>query len=225
MEETYYKLDLGHRTIKFRKWKVKDRKQLKKVIDKPDEILKVMVLDCLEDPNTDLSPEEFEYIFIKIREASISDNFNFGFNCSCGATTMENKENYKISDVIKFTFSEYKDIVIKDKDISIKLGPVRNKKFYNDEVMNPQNADLTETIDLVLHVSEFNNKQDFTYNDLLNYFLDMDADLYDKIFDEYSKYKFSLINTKDINCKRCKKTFKFAFDEIPEFFPETWFKR
>lgn len=226
MQETaYYEIDLGHKKVKFRKWKVRDRKNLKKVLDNPEEILQIMVMNCLEDPNIALSPEELEYLFIKIREKSISESFEFGFKCTCDADKKLNTDTYNISDIIKFTFKPFEEISVKD--MKIKFGPVKNIKFYNSKITDSENADISDMIDMILHIESINESVNFTFDTLLEKFLDMDSDDFDEIYEKYSEFKFTIQNKFNITCKnpKCNKEHTFIFDEIPDFFPMTWIKR
>lgn len=221
MENIYKELDLGHKIVKFRKWKVKDRKALRQVVqENPNDIIKVMVLDCLEDSSVALSPDELQYIFIKIREESISDNFNFSFNCGCGN---KNKENIKISDVTNFTFSPFKEISIKD--LKVNFCTVKNAKFYNDKILDKSNAENIDIVDLILHIDSINDNIDKTFDEMMDFFMELDSDVFDELMQEYNKMNFKIDNSKKLSCKQCQKEYTFIFDEIPDFFPKDWITR
>ena len=65
-----YELELQGRKIKFRTWKLKDKERLLKAKTNYEK-KKVLVYDCLENPDTPLDYIEYEYVLFNIRNASL----------------------------------------------------------------------------------------------------------------------------------------------------------
>ena len=78
------KVYLGNREIEFRKWKVKDKFAV--INAKTDHQLKqALVYNCLKDKSICLDKNEFEYMLLQIRQASMSQKYKLEIECSeCG---------------------------------------------------------------------------------------------------------------------------------------------
>lgn len=222
-----FDINLGNRTIQARKWKAKDRREFKKLFSESEntdynQMMNILIRGCISDSDTALSADEMEYVFIKIREQSISDEFDFEYTCKCGNT---NKHNLKISDVTNFTFSEYKNIKVGD--LEFEMGDVANSVIYNQKMQDKQYEDIIELVDFAFHVKTINKSVDFTLDSLIEKLDDMDTDKLDIILDEYDKQRFMLNREKEFECtaEKCKIKQRFEFDEIPGFFPESWLSR
>lgn len=230
----FKEIDLGHKKVKVRKWKVKDRNKFKEIMrtvtnknklessstsSLTKDLIRALVVGCLEEP-IDLSPEELEYLFIKIREISISDEFNLKYTCAECKT--KNDHTLKIEDTISFTFSEYVDIT--SDNITVKMGKVLNSDFYNNKLYDEKYIDIFDIVDFCLHIHEFNSRKDFTLDSLIEEIAELDTNTLDNLLEQYDKIKFSIVREKEIKCQneKCKKTYNFVFDEIPGFFPKTW---
>ena len=69
-QEFPYELELQGRKIKFRTWKLKDKERLLKAKTNYEK-KKVLVYDCLENPDTPLDYIEYEYVLFNIRNTSL----------------------------------------------------------------------------------------------------------------------------------------------------------
>ncbi len=117
----------------------------------------------------------------------------------------------KIGDVISFTYSPWKDI----KNISVQDVP--NVKLYNSDKEADDIKELayrTKSIDGNI----------MSFDDVVEYYEDMDIDELDEILEEFDKMMFMVQNEKTFTCESCKDEKTFEFDEIPSFFPESWTK-
>lgn len=217
VQTQYYDIQLGNKTVQVRKWKGKDRNDFKEVISKGDNIskgvIRTLVTNCLKVPVA-LSPNEIEYLFIKIRELSISDTFKITYICE--KCKEKQTQELKINDVITYTKEGFKTVNVGD--IKIEFSEPSNIEFYNKEVIK---APLNE---LALHIKSINDSFDFTYIELKEYLEDLDVSTLDKIVEEFIKQKFNIHKVYELQClnQKCNFKEKYFFDEIPDFFPPNW---
>ncbi len=211
--QKYFEIDLGHKKVNARKWKAKDRKLFKDAIQKEKDIdeslTKYLVMNCLEDNNVDLSDEEIQYIILQIRKHSISDSFKFEWTCDCG---YKNSEIIKIDDIQKTHFKEYTS------SGCVEFQDVKNAKMYNSD----KNRD--EISELAYRTKSINSDMSMSFSEVKDYFEDMDIDELDKILDDLYSMMFTVSSKKKLTCKECSKKQEFEFDEIPSFFPESWYR-
>jgi len=213
-QPVYTPVDLGHRIINIRKWKGKDRKNFKKAIQNEENtekaIIDSLVLNCIEGTHA-FSPAEIQYLFVKIREISISDTVNFEYTCK--ACKKENKEVLKISDIQRMNFKPWGEVN------GVKFGNIVNSKFYNE---NKDEEDDCKT--LAFYTESINGEIDKTFDEVVEYFEEMDIDKFDEIYEEFLKESFTLDTELKLICKKCGNEQVYEFDEIPGFFPDSWTK-
>lgn len=226
-EITYdYSCKVRGKEIRFRKWKVKDRKKfiaLLKDIEniKDSNASDVLVYDCLELPNTILSPDEFRYVLTQIRKESISETIDFKLLCSNCEEVFN--INLDLDYLIKPEFSSYTNIKVQGYDIEI--CDVVNKEYYDKSVKATTTADELYMVDFLYHIKSVNGDKSFTFVELEEYFEDINTDEIDSIFDQWDKMKFIINDVNDVTCPNCSNVEKYIFDDLPGFFPNKWFVR
>ena len=220
VETAYTDIDLGHKVVQIRKWKAKDRKLFRQlVVENPEnidkKIIDVLVKSCVKDLSTnpiDLSYDELQYLFIKIREISISDEFEFTYTCkSC---SKENITKNKINDIISFTWSPWVNIG------GFEIQPIQNAAIYNKKITTKE---YDENMELAFHIKTIDGKM-MSFDKVIEYIEDMEVGKLDEVMKEFNKMRFSVVNKKTFNCS-CGVERTFIFDQIPGFFPDTWLKR
>ena len=84
-----FKIVIRDKTIEFRKWKVKDRKNLLQASNDVER-RKALVYNCIKDQNIALDNEEFNFVLEKIRSVSVKLKSFKSFNGTfiSGATTI-----------------------------------------------------------------------------------------------------------------------------------------
>lgn len=211
-------IQLNGNTIKARKWKAKEKLFFKKNYEENmDECLKKLVYDCLEDPNVGLSTIEFEYVFIKLREASLGDNINLEFYCEeCEKRFIS---NIFIKDVYKPVFKVSN--VIKTKNNTIKIGKIKNKKFYDD--ITSQNPESLAELDFYLRIETINDEDVTSLEDVIEYFENLDVAEFDEIFSQWDEISFKIDLTYTVKCSKCSAEKEYEFDEMPGFIPSSWY--
>lgn len=212
------KIELFNKTINISPWKGRDKRLFKDTMDEltPEtigNILNVLVFASI-DKKVILSIEEYKYVLSRIRIISIGDDFKITLPCeNCGKTS---EHSYKISDVIKCSFKNTQ--YIKTEKTTLKL-------------MDPLNEDMYLTLvgewednDLFVRIAEINGDDALSFEQVVEYFDDLDLNEYNAIFDEWDKHRFTLNDNHEVTCKHCKFSRVYRFDEIPGFIPENWYK-
>lgn len=218
-------LDFKGKKLKFRKWKAKDRKEFIKNLQKDEkidekEITKHLVYNCLEDKDICLNINEFKYILTRIRAKSIGEDINFNLICSNCEKEYEVKKELK--DIIKQQYKKYKPIKVKD--IEIELCDIKNKNFYLQTIESIETEEEYVLIDFLFHINKINDNDTFRFEELIDYFDNLELDIFDEIFDQWDDLKFKIDDISYIECPHCKNKQKYKFDDLPGFFPESWFK-
>lgn len=214
------------KSIKFRKWKIKDKRKFSEnsfTVDEDNEIIdstSPLVYDCLENPNIILSPEEFRYVFTQIRKESLGNDIEFEFTCA----SCESKFNktLKLTEIVKPMGTKYSDIVVKN--IKLGIGDIINKEFYESKIGACISESEEYLVDFLLHINSINNKENFTYDELVTYFDNLDVDISEEILEKWEAQKFYIDDTVEIECPECKVKEIYSFDEIPGFIPESWYE-
>ena len=211
--------------INFRKWKVKDRKKFIKTIitaedySTADEAQRNLVWDCLEDKSIVLTPDEFRYVFVKMREVSIGKSIMIDLVCSeCDAEIVEEADLDKI---IKPVGSLFAPIVVDE--LILEIGDVINREFYDSKMKDSSTTAEIYLMDFMLHIKKINQNDTFTFEELNNTIDDMDIDVLDKVLDQWDAQKFKIDDTYEITCANCQNTELYSFDEIPNLIPESWY--
>jgi rubredoxin len=209
-------LDLGNKTINIRKWKGKDKKKFISSLQKKDideiEVMQSLVYDCVEE-DVVLSVDEFRYVLSRIRALTLGEEISIDFYCkNCGII---HKETFNLKDAIRFNYKPRKTLEVND--VKIELGDIRNKEFYIKKIAED------EIYDLLLRIVSFNSDNTFTLDELVDKLDELDLDVLDEIMKQYNESKFSIDSINTVTCPECKTEVKYDFDELPGFFPESWF--
>lgn len=222
--ETEIKLGEG-KVIHIRKWKQKDRKNFKNMFIEKGEFTTAMdlaatvVFPCILEKSTLLTEEEIKYVLGELRRISIGETFSFDFVCDeCDEF---NKIELKISEVNKSKISKWGTSSIKGH--SIKFGEQINPQFYYNALFEAASEEDKAVIDLVSHIISIDNDDTKTFKELVSMFENMDTDIYDAIIEEFNKQKFKQDLVTEVECTHCKAKQGFLFDEIPGFFPVSWY--
>lgn len=221
-----HSLTVRDNIIKYRKWKVKDRKKFIKMLSdieniKEQEASNVLVYDCLENPKVILSPEEYRYVLTQIRKTSIGGDIDFKFTCSACKSPFNVKLD--LDYIVKPKFSEY--LNIKVDEIKIELGDVISKEHYDKRISDCKSEEDIYLTDFLYHIKSINGNNTFTFDELSNYFDNLDTDDVDNIFDEWDTMRFIVDDLAEVECPKCGHKENYIFDDLPGFFPTKWFNR
>ena len=211
------KIKVGDKTLTISKWKGRNKKEFVKAIRGGEvnerSIMDILVYSCIEE-DTILSLDEFRYVLSKIREYSLGDDITIEFYCEkCGE--LFTKE-FKISEIVKYTYKKLNEIKVDD--IHIKFGPIRNKEAYLSKISEDPDYDI------FFNIESINGNNAFTLGGLIDMFDDMNIDTLTEIMKMWEESRFKIDDIKEVSCSSCNHTVKYKFDEIPGFFPESWFE-
>lgn len=210
------KIKLKDQEITVRKWKGKDKKKFMNEMNQPEpdeaKIMQALVYNCIEEEDVVLSTDEFKYVISMIRSISLGDEIKYNFFCTECEETTERK--YYITDIIRGTFGEGN--TIEAEGVSITLGEIRNKEFYAKKIQEGS------IFDFFLRIKEINGNDAFDLEFLIDFFDDLDLDVLDDVLKQYDAIRFKVDDVNDFVCD-CGHTESYHFDELPEFFPSSWF--
>lgn len=215
---------IRNKEIKFRKWKVKDKKDFVNLINNDGtekEIADVLVYSCLENPNIALTADEYRYVIGQIRKESLGAKIDFNFKCS--ACDENFVQAISIDEILKPVYSDYQ--TIKKDGTTIEIGDIVNKTYYDAAIDKCESTEEEYFVDFLYHIHSINGNSAFTYDELVKIVEDLDMAVFDGILDEWDKQRFKIDDNVDVSCTSCGAVETYTFDEIPGFFPETWFNR
>lgn len=213
-----HELELNGKVIKYRKWKGKDKNKFLEMFKEVQNItlqntLKTLVDSCIEDSNQIFSPEEYKYLLSMIRQESLGDDMEVLVSCESCEHVYEYK--YKITEVLRPKHSTLNSFKTQNQEVV--FGGVRNKELYIKAMEdNPQK-------DILYRVREVNSEDSFTMKELEDILMDLDVDEYDAILEYFNENKFLVMDEVPLECPKCGFVEDVSFDEIPDFFPDSWF--
>ncbi len=214
------------KSVQIRPWKGGDRKKFKKLIrTEGSEITEKMVTDLLvygcivNGDSIALTSSELKYILAKIREISVSDIIEFTWTCE--ECEHENNESLTFDELYSPKIGNYSTTQLQGK--SIKFGEIKNAKFYKTHISKVEEE--SNIVDMVLHIDSVDDGQDFTLDSLLEWMDDISTKEQDRLYNEYQAMSFNITEVKKFKCKNkdCDHEEDYNFEEIPDFFPPSWF--
>lgn len=219
MEEKYeYSTKLRDTEIKFRKWKVKDKKKFLNSGEDKQALREALVYDCLEDKDIALSEEEYKYLLMKIRETSLEDKVHYTFKCVKCEQLYDFTADLNV--IMSAEFLPYDDIIFKNHIFT--MTDLRNREFYEGAITNADTPDEKYLIDFILHIGSYNDNDGYSFQQLNEIINELDADVFEKIISKWEDMRFKLNNVYEVQCPHCNNTEYFEFDDLPGFFPESW---
>ena len=213
------KIQVGNKSLTIRKWKGKDKKAfvgaLKKKEINESAVMDALVYSCIEE-NTVLSVDEFRYALSRIRAYSLGEDISIEFYCDdCGTVYTR---TFQLKDIITYVYEPLKEIKVDG--YTIKLGEIKNRNVYSKLIAEDP------LYDLLLRIEAVNGDDAFTLDSLMDMFDDMDVDVLTEILEIWEDAKFKVNDINIVKCtnEECGKETKFKFDELPGFFPASWFE-
>jgi len=155
-------------------------------------------------------------MLIVIRDASLPGEIGYEFTCECGFTY---DYNPNLRDVIKPVFKGYGNILAKG--VNFEMQPVQNRAFYEETLGSSSELEST-LFDFLLHVKSLNQNTCLTFDQLLEVVNEMEVDVFEDVFLQWNSMKFKVNNVSPVTCPKCSLTQLYEFDDLPDFFPESW---
>lgn len=220
-KEFPFTLKIRDKEINYRKWKVKDKKKFITALENNDGIsAEAVVYDCLENPNIPLTEEEYRWVIMNIRAKSIGETLKFDIGCDECGQYFEYNESIFDAQVPQFKAFG----TIRSGSVSLKMGEIPNKEYYDDAIRQCNNSEEKFFIDFLFHVKEMNGSDAFSFDTLYNFVNNLDIDVGEDLFQQWNDMKLTFNNVHDVECPSCKHQQPIRFDELFGFFPDSWFR-
>lgn len=201
--------------VNARKWKAKEKFSFKNSIKEgTNDIIESLVYKCL-DNNVVLSPNEYKYALAQIRAHSLGEEIELEFFCDSCNERFRTKVN--LNEIVKPVYKEIKEI--KTKNHNILLGTIKNPDFYKKVIVQAPNE-----LDFYLRIHSINDEECFSIEEVIKYFNEMDIDEFEEIINQWEEIKFKIDDIFEVKCTKCGEGKKYQFDEIPGFFPNSWYE-
>jgi hypothetical protein len=221
MSDYKYTVKVRDKEIKFRKWKIRDKKNFIEAFKANDGLkVQALVYDCIEDPNIALSDEEFKWVILNIRAKSIGETLSFDIYCDNCKKYFEKDE--KIVDIHRPNFKPFG--ILKSGNIEIEMGNIPNKEYYEDAIQQCNTPEERTFVDFLYHIKKLNGSDAFTFDTLYEFVNELDIDVGEDIFKQWDAMKFSFDTVKEVRCPYCNTKQDIWYDELYGFFPENWFE-
>lgn len=210
-------ITFNDKTIKYRKWKVKDRNAFVNAQNKIDK-RQALVYNCLENPNIPLDNEEYNFMLLKIRSESLSPLITYTLKCpKCGKI---HTASINLNDLIKTKNADYSTIEVDDN--IIELQGIRNKNSYESILTQTDDPYEKYILDFAFHVKTLNHNDALSFDAVKNFIYDLDVDTFERIFSVWEKQRFKIDMVGYIECPYCLENTLYNFDDLPDFFPKSW---
>lgn len=213
------KITLNGKDFEVRKWKGRDKKNFLELVKggelTPLKTLEVLVDSCIENRKDEtFSLDEYRYILTEIRKNSLGDELEV--NLTCESCQEDFIYEYNISDVVQPVHEDLKPFV--KGGTEIQFGKIKNQKIYVEKVSERKESEI------LFRIEKFDGDDTFTLESLEDKLDDLDLDILESLVQHFESGKFHIDNVKEIPCPHCQHVNKLEFDELPNFFPESWFK-
>lgn len=214
-------------TIQYRKWRVKDKKNLEASRTLTD-MKYALILNCIEHPNIHdiaLDNEELNFVLHNIRRESVHKPLKHSFTCpECGHTYIKEIE---LDNIVNSIGGEYKttgNITVADHNIV--FGNPISQELYNEFMSMIDAGEFQMFItDMILHIRKFDNITVTNKNDIINIVKlidEMDADIADDLVIKWDDIRYKVIIKNEVECPECGSKNKFNFEDLPGFYPSSW---
>lgn len=208
---------LNGREIYFRKWKVKDRIALEKAESQSD-VRQNLVYNCIEDKTIVFDDYEYQYVLIKLRQASIGDEITYHFSCEHCQTPFEYVSS--LEETMEPIMANYAPIEVPG--YKIEVGPVHNRKAYEKELFSISDISTRKIADFAMHIIAINGNRKYGFRDIMDILVELDVDTFQNIWNAWNQMHFRLNRVHRIECPHCNSSMLVTFDDLPGFFPEKW---
>lgn len=208
---------LNGKELYFRKWRVKDRIALERA-EGQSAVRQCLVYNCLEDKGIALDDYEYQYVLIKLRQASVGDDIRYNFVCNSCHERFDHDSH--LTDTMEPIHATYEPIIT-DR-YRIELGEVPNRKAYEDVIFGLNDITERKIADMVMHIRSINGNLKLGYKDIMDVFSEMDVDEFQEIWNQWNQVHFRINRIHEVTCPHCGSTMLIEFDDLPGFFPEKW---
>lgn len=209
---------LRGKSIKFRKWKVKDKKKYLENIKNIPLAREALIYDCLEDKRIALDDEELKYMLIQIRMASLKDPIEYEFTCEKCKGAYDYSAD--LSQIVSMEGSNIATLV--SGNTELEMSNITNKDFYQELFLSAKTYEAKELVDFMMHIKSVNGNDGFTFEQLNDMVSNMDAKDFEDIFEKWMDARQRVNNVGAVTCPHCGHEEWYEFDALPGFFPQSW---
>jgi len=208
-------------TVKISKWNGKTKKEFLKLLKNnnlnENTIINTLLLPYIDKRDYYLNPDEIQYILINLRKISYNKPINYNIKC-IECSEVINLEN-DVLDFCSYKMGNF-PIIYKDSENEIYFNVIPNNFLeVSKQIEKLTNYDiLPNTIEMLLHISKFNKKEVNTFEEIYEFYENLDIETLNDIEDFYNKNKSSLELKLDVKCPKCNSKHTYYFDSIPKFF-------
>ena len=218
-QETYnFSTKIRDKEVKYRKWKVKDKKKYTKALMEKNaiDIADALVYDCIEDKNLSLTSNEYRYMLMKIRCETVGSFATFKFNCNNCNEEFEIEE-----DINNVLIPHYKDYgTLKTDNVTLKMGPIKNKQTFNEYLIDAKTPREIYLIEFLIQIEEINGEDVFTIEYLNDFIDNLDYGDAEELFYQWEEMLFDIYTKHEATCPHCNHTDEYNFEKIPDFYPD-----
>jgi len=213
----YYEYQINDKVIEFRAWKTIDEKEFlilkenKENITERD-IYEYLIKPCLKDPSIPLTFGERQMLIIEIRKKSYGDNVDIRYVCSeCGKY---NESQLSLSSMI--TYHPYNFSPVTVNGITVTFKPF-TEEIEEKDLVELNFKKFVRHVDTIAYDNKVYN--DFTFDEACNFFNNLDASIFDKMFEALSKQIENITYDATATCFSCKHVQQIDLGDIPNLFP------
>ena len=114
-------------------------------------------------------------------------------------------------------------VKIPEENIEIEISEIQSREHYSKAIAKCESTEEIFMVDFLYHIHKLNSDDTFSFDELNEYFDDLDVDVVEKIFDKYNNMRFKVDDLSEVECPHCKFKETYQFDDLPGFFPNEWF--
>jgi hypothetical protein len=218
-QETYnFSTKIRDKEVKYRKWKVKDKKKYTKaLIEKnTNDTIDALVYDCIEDKNLPLTINEYRYMLMKIRCETIGSIVDFNIDCiKCGNEFLIEED---INNVLKPSYKDYG--ILKTDSTTLKMGYIKNKQTFIEYLNKANTSREIYLIEFLMQIEEINGEDVFTIEYLNDFIDNLDYGDAEELFYQWEEMLFNIDSKHKATCPNCNHTDEYNFEKIPDFYPD-----
>jgi len=204
--------------VKYRKWKVKDKKKYTNALIEKNsiDIADALVYDCIEDKNLSLTSNEYRYMLMKIRCETVGSIVDFNIVCKeCGNEFLIEED---INNVLTPSYNDYD--ILKTNNVTLKMGSIKNKQAFIEYLKDAKTVREIYLIEFLMQIEEINGEDIFTIEYLNDFIDNLDYGDAEELFYQWEEMLFNIDSKHEATCPHCNHTDEYNFEKIPDFYPD-----
>lgn len=213
-------INLGtNKEVTITPWKAKHKKQFIKLIESKgdnitgEELANVLVRQNIDKPDIFLSPDEAQYLLIKIKEISISENVDFNMECDNPECNESFDVHLTLDKITHYTPSTY------SKSELVNWRDIPSQTVFAKVCADNPDENVTD-VEMLLHIDAINGEPTIDFKTTLDIMDELDLKYASEIERNFMSVMPFLEMGTSIKCPHCSYEDEYQFDIIPNFFEE-----